>query len=132
MSYHPTDDGIVEDGNIESNTHDVEADEVAFGEETAVADVLNQQYDTCGNGEDGQYLQTEHDSRGDVPIGNTLFQGNVYVACVIVIRNEQEIQKEPCNETDGCILLHDVYFSTSLMFSGFSLLPNNTSSLCSG
>ena len=50
-AYHPTDDGIVEDGNIESYAHDVEADEVALGEETFMDYVIDHQNDACDNGE---------------------------------------------------------------------------------
>ena len=41
VAYHPTDDGIVEDGKIESDAHDIEADKVALGKETSIANVLD-------------------------------------------------------------------------------------------
>ena len=108
-AYHPTDDGIVEDGNMESDAHDVEADEVALGEETFMDYVIDHQNDACDNGEDSQQLQAEHNGHRDVPFHNALFQWRVNVGCVIVIGNAQEIQKEPCNETNGCTLLHHAY-----------------------
>ena len=85
VAYHSTDDGIVEDGNIESDAHDVEADEVAFGEETFMDYVIDHQNDACDNGEDSQQLQAEHNGHREVPFHNALFQWRVNVGCVIVI-----------------------------------------------
>jgi hypothetical protein len=77
----------------------VETDEVTFGKEKSLADVLDYQNNACSDSEDTQHFQTEHDSHRDISIYNALFQRRINVFSMIVIRYKQEIDKETSCKT---------------------------------
>ena len=46
----------------------METDKVTFGKEQPLTDILDYQNNACGDGEDAQQFQAEHDDHRDISI----------------------------------------------------------------